>query len=66
MDLLVGMYNVKLDVNCNNGGLKFLLRKRQVEVIYVVNSLILVRVQGMMDCWINFENELWRMRVVEQ
>lgn len=66
MDLLAGTYNVKSDANRNNGGLKSSSRKRQAEATHVANSPIPARAQGMMDRWINFENELWRTRVAEQ
>ena len=63
MDPLVGTYNAKSDANCNNGGFKSSSRKTQAKATQDANSPTPPRAQGMMDHWINFENELWRKRV---
>ena len=63
MDPLAGTYNAKSDANRSNGGLESSSRKRQTKATQDANSLTPPRAQGMMDRWINFENELRRKRV---
>ena len=65
MDLLVGTYNhdVKSDANGNNGVSKSSSRKRTAKATQVANSSTPPTAQGMMNRWINFENELWKKRV---